>query len=96
VITPGLKEKYAQARALHRGTGKASYVGGSCKSSVFFISMLKNFKAGYPRAKTVTLNVDNYIIHKSRGTQHWLTVNPKFRVIYQPVNPPWVDHVKRL
>ncbi|WP_112341518.1 Rpn family recombination-promoting nuclease/putative transposase [Shigella sonnei] len=47
-------------------------------------------------AKTITLIVDNYIIHKSRETQSWLKENPKFRVIYQPVYSPWVNHVERL
>lgn len=53
-------------------------------------------KATYRRAITITLIVDNYIIHKSRETLRWLKVNPKFRVIYQPVYSPWVNHVERL
>ena len=44
----------------------------------------------------ITLIVDNYIIHKSRETQRWLKANQKFRVIYQPVYSPWVNHVERL
>lgn len=39
VVTPGQNEKYYLADALHSGTGKVSYVGGSSKSSVFFISL---------------------------------------------------------
>ncbi|EOK4668746.1 transposase, partial [Shigella flexneri] len=76
--------------ALHSGTGKVSYVGGNSKSSALFISLLKRLKATYRRAKTITLIVDNYIIHKSRETQSWLKENPKFRGIYQPVYSPWV------
>nr|BAO27540.1 transposase [Klebsiella sp. Mich. 61]BAT23343.1 transposase [Klebsiella sp. Mich. 61] len=71
-------------------------MGGNSKSSVLFISLLKHLKATYRRAKTITLIVDNYIIHKSRETQRWLKANPKFRVIYQPVYSPWVNHVERL
>uniref|UniRef100_UPI001FCF1EAF transposase n=1 Tax=Escherichia coli TaxID=562 RepID=UPI001FCF1EAF len=41
-------------------------------------------------------NVNNYIIHKSSETLRWLKANPKFRVIYQPVYSPWVNHVERL
>ncbi|MBD2801061.1 IS630 family transposase, partial [Xenorhabdus sp. M] len=91
-------EKYYLAGALHSRTGKASYVGGSSKNSVFvlFINLMKNLKATYRRAKTITLVVDNYIIHKSRETLRWLKTNPKFRVIYQPVYSPWVNHVERL
>lgn len=96
VATPGQNEKYYLAGALHSGTGKVSYVGGSSKSSVLFISLLKHLKATYRRAKSITLIVDNYIIHKSRETLRWLKENPKFRVIYQPVYSPWVNHVERL
>lgn len=88
VVTPGQNEKYYLAGALHSSTGKVCYVGGSSKSSALFISLLKHLKATYRRAKTLTLIVDNYIIHKSRETQHWLKQNPKFRVIYQPVYSP--------
>ncbi len=96
VVTPGQNEKYYLAGALHSGTGKVSYVGGNSKSSVLFISLLKHLKATSRQAKTITLIVDNYIIHKSRETQRWLKENPKFRVIYQPVYSPWVNHVERL
>ncbi len=58
--------------------------------------LLKHLKATYRRAKSVTLIVDNNIIRKSRETQRWLKGNPKFRVIYQPVYSPWVNHVERL
>ncbi len=61
-----------------------------------FISLLKHLKATYRRAKSITLIVDNYIIHKSRETLRWLKVNPKFRVLYQLVYSPWVNHVEQL
>lgn len=96
VVTPGQNEKYYLAGALHSGTGKVSYVGGNSKSSTLFISLLKHLKSTYRRSKTIMLIVDNYIIHKSRETQRWLKQNPKFRVIYQLVYSPWVNHVERL
>ncbi len=96
VVTPGQNEKYYLAGALHSGTGKVSYVGGNSKGSSLFIRLLKHLKATYRRAKTITLIVDNYIIHKSRETLRWLKANPKFRVIYQPIYSPWVNHVERL
>lgn len=68
VITPGQNEKYYLTGTLHSGTGRVSYVGGSSKSSSLFISLLQHLKATYRRAKTITLIVDNYIIHKSRKT----------------------------
>lgn len=64
VVTPGQNEKYYLVGSLHSGTGNVSYVGGNSKSSALFISLLKRLKATYRRAKTITQNVDNYIIHK--------------------------------
>nr|WP_255414977.1 transposase [Rahnella sikkimica] len=81
---------------MHSGTGKVSYVGGSSKSSVLFISLLKHLRATYRRAKSITLIADNYIIHKSRETLRWQKEDPNFRMIYQPVYSPWVNHVERL
>lgn len=78
----------------HAGTDKVSYVGGNSKSSALFISLLKRLKATYRRAKTITLIVDNYIIHKSRETLCGLKENSKFRGIYLPVYSP--NHVERL
>lgn len=96
VVTPGKNEKYYLAGALHSGTGKVSYVGSSSKNSGLFISLLKHLKRTYRGAKTITLIVDNYIIHKSHETLRWLKKNSKFIVIYQPVYSPWVNHVERL
>ena len=96
VVTPGQNENYYLAGALHSGTGKVSNIGGNSKSLSLFIRILKHLKATCRRAKTITLIVDNYIIHKSRETLRWLKANPKFRVIYQPVYSPWVNHVEGL
>lgn len=96
VVTPGQNEKYYLAGALYSGTGKVSYVGGSSKASSLFISLLQHLKATYRRAKTITLIVNNYIIHKSEKIRNWLKANPKFNFIYQPVYSPWVNYVERL
>ena len=66
VVTPGQIAKYSQSGTLHSGTGRVSYAGGGSKSPVLFITLLKLPKATYRRAKTITLIVDNYIIHMSR------------------------------
>jgi transposase len=85
----------AGAGALYSGKGKVSYVDDNSKNSARFIWLLKHLKATYRRSKTITLIVDNYIIHKSRETQRWLKKNPQFRVIYQPVYSSWFNHVER-
>lgn len=68
VVTPDQNEKYYLADTLHSGTGKVSYAGGNSKCSSLFIRLLKHLKAIYRRAKTITLIVDNCIIHKSFET----------------------------
>ena len=40
--------------------------------------MLEKLRHHYRRAKTITLILDNYIIHKSKQTERWLKKNPKF------------------
>ncbi|CCG87097.1 Insertion element IS630 uncharacterized 39 kDa protein ISO-IS200 39 kDa protein [Erwinia piriflorinigrans CFBP 5888] len=47
-------------------------MGGSSKSSGLFISLIKHLKATYRRARSITLIVDSYIIHKSRERLCWL------------------------
>lgn len=51
-------------------------MGNVSKSSALFISLLKQLKATYRLAKTITLIVDNYIIYKSQKAQRWLKDNP--------------------
>jgi len=65
VVMPGLNEKYYLAGSLHSGAGKISYAGGGSNKLRLFIITLKHLKATYQRAKTITLIVDNSIIHKS-------------------------------
>ncbi|CNF75247.1 IS630 orf [Yersinia similis] len=82
IPTPGKNEKHYLAGALHAGTGRVDYVSGASKNFGLFINMLRKLKRTYRRAKTITLIVDDYIIHKSKKTLEWLKSNPKFIVIY--------------
>lgn len=82
IPTPGQNEKYYLAGALHSGTVKINYVGGNSKALSLFISLLAHLKVRTDGQKTITLIVDNYIIHKSEKTRAWLKANPKFNVIY--------------
>jgi len=96
IPTPGKNEKHYLAGTLHARTGRVNYVSGTSKNSDLFISMLNLLKRTYRSAKTITLIVDNYIIHKSIKTLEWLKMNPKFIVIYQPVYSPWVNKIELL
>ncbi|MFP9230872.1 DDE endonuclease [Pectobacterium cacticida] len=96
IATPGQNQKHYLAGALHSGTGRVHYVSGSSKSSDLFISLLETLRRTYRRAKTITLVVDNYIIHKSRKVEQWLEENPKFRLLFLPTYSPWLNPIERL
>jgi transposase len=96
VVTPGKNRKHYLAGALHSKTGQITYVGSTNKSSELFISLMEKLKRQYRRAKTITLVVDNYIIHKSKKTEKWLRNNPKFVLLFQPVYSPWVNKIEKL
>ncbi|WP_390503157.1 IS630 family transposase [Vibrio harveyi] len=66
------------------------------KNSELFIAMMEKLKSQYHRAKTITLIMDKYIIHKSKKTQSWRKKNPKFVLLFQPVYSPWVNKIEKL
>ena len=43
---------------------------------MLFVKLLEQLRRQYRRAKRIVLIVDNYVIHKSQGTQRWLAENP--------------------
>lgn len=94
VATPGQNKKHYLAGALHGQTGQIVYVGGERKTSDLFIELLEKLKGQYRRAKSIRLIVDNYIIHKSKKTQKWLSDNPKFKLLFLPVYSPWHNKIK--
>ena len=96
VATPGKNEKYYLAGALHSKTGQVYYVGSNSKDSELFIAMLQKLKRHYRRAKSITLVLDNYVIHKSRKVQIYLAENKKFKLLFQPVYSPWVNKIEKL
>lgn len=96
IATPGQNQKHYLAGALHSGTGKIHYASGSSKSSDLFISLSEALRRTYRRAKTITLVLDNYVIHKSRKVEDWLEKNMKFRLLFLPVYSPWLNPIERL
>ncbi len=75
VVTPGQNRKHYIAGALHAGIGNVTYVASDSKDTDLFLSLLKTLKRTYRRAKSITLILDNYIIHKSKKAQRWLASN---------------------
>jgi len=96
IPTPGTNEKRYLAGALHAHTGKLVYVEAQRKDSELFVRLLLALRRAYRRARRIVLIVDNYIIHKSRLTKTFLTNNPKFALLFQPVYHPWVNVIERL
>jgi len=96
VVTPGQNKKYFLAGALQAKTGQVTYVGSSSKNTVLFIDLLRALRKRYRSAKTITLIVDNYIIHKSKKAQRWLANNPKFKLLFLPVYSPWHNKIELL
>ncbi len=96
VVTPGQNKKYFLAGALQAKTGLVTYVGSASKSTVLFIDLLRALRKRYRSAKTITLIVDNYIIHKSKKAQRWLENNSKFKLLFLPVYSPWHNKIELL
>ncbi|CEJ63565.1 MULTISPECIES: IS630 family transposase [Citrobacter] len=96
VATPGQNRKHYLAGTLHSGTGKTHYVSGISKSSDLFINLLETLRRTYRRAKTITLVLDNYVIHKSRKVERWLEKNTKFRLLFLPTYSPWLNPIELL
>ncbi len=64
-MTPGKNQKHYLAGCLDARTGQMTYVRGIKKNSDLFINMLKKLNSQYRSAKSITLILDNYGIHKS-------------------------------
>lgn len=97
IPTPGNNRKCYLAGALNARTGRVVWTAGLSKSSELFIELLKTLQARYRKARKLVLILDNYIIHKSRRTQHYLQrFGRRFELLFQPVYHPWVNRIERL
>ncbi|CDM88006.1 conserved protein of unknown function [Xenorhabdus bovienii] len=96
VVTPGKNQKHYLAGCLNAKTKEITYVGGLRKNSDLFIKLLDTLNNQYVNAKTITLILDNYGIHKSQKVIAWLAKNPKFNLLFLPVYSPWLNKIERL
>ena len=96
IPTPGKNQKRYLAGALNSSTGQVVWVAEEKKNSFLFIRLLAALRTTYRRAKQITLIVDNYVIHKSAITRCFLSHNPKFKLLFQPVYHPWVNKIELL
>ncbi|WP_237388482.1 IS630 family transposase [Xenorhabdus sp. Sc-CR9] len=96
VVTPGKNQKHYLAGCLNAKTKEITYVGSLRKNSDLFIKLLDEINNQYVSAKTITLILDNYCIHKSRKVRVWLAKNPKFNLLFLPTYCPWLNKIERL
>ncbi|MBD2794114.1 IS630 family transposase, partial [Xenorhabdus szentirmaii] len=96
VATPGKNQKYYLAGCFNAKTKEITCVGGLKKNSDLFIKLLDDISNQSVSAKTITLILDNYCIHKSRKVMAWLEKNPKFSLLFLPVYSPWLNKIERL
>ncbi|WP_045970488.1 IS630 family transposase [Xenorhabdus doucetiae] len=96
VVTPGKNQKHYLAGCLNAKTKEITYVGGLRKNSDLFIKLLDEINHQYTSAKTITLILDNYCIHKSRKVRVWLAKNPQFNLLFLPSYSPWLNKIERL
>ena len=97
VITPGNNEKRYLAGAYEPLRGRLVYVEGERKASLLFLNLLRALLERYRGAKTIHMILDNYIIHKGRVAQAWLTeFGGKLRLRFLPPYCPNENRIERL
>ena len=96
VVTPGQNAKHYLAGVLHAGNGRVLLRQWDKEKLIAVYCHAGKAAPPLPTSQTITLILDNYIIHKSKQTERWLKKNPKFYLVFQPVYSPWVNHIERL
>nr|WP_280176245.1 transposase [Xenorhabdus stockiae] len=57
---------------------------------------VRRVKKSHRHAKTLTIILDNYSIHKSRLVKKWLTQNLTVKLLFLSVYSPWLNKIERL
>jgi transposase len=96
VPTPGQNRKHYVAGALHARSGRLVWVEHEKKNTALFMKLLTALRRSYRRAQNIVLILDNYSVHKTDAVAQFLTRNPKFQLLFQPVYYPWINRIERL
>ncbi len=97
VVTPGNNEKRYLAGAYEPLHDRLVYVEGERKASWLFLNLLRALLETYPAAETIHVILDNYIVHKSRGTRAWLAeFGARLRLHFLPPYSPNENRIERL
>ena len=97
VLTPGNNEKRHLAGAYEPQCQRLVYVAGDRKASWLFVNLLRALLKAYQGARTIHVILDNFIIHKSRMTQAWLTeFGARIRLHFLPPYCPAENRIERI
>ncbi len=96
VMTPGQNQKAYIAGALNAVDGSLVWTGSWNKDSSLFIALLEKLEQAYPDATTIYLFLDNYSIHDSAQTRHWLADHPRIKCVFLPPYSPDHNRIERL
>ena len=96
IPTPGKNEKRYLCGAVHANTRKVVWSEWKKKNTDIFLLLMAALRKRYRKAKRIYLILDNYRIHKSYKVKMFLSHNPKFRLLFQPVYHPWVNKIEGL
>ncbi len=97
VMTPGTNRKYYLAGALNYPVGKLLAVTAERKNRWLFIDLLKLLARRCPATKVTRIYVvcDNYRIHSAKAVVEWLSVHPRFELVFLPSYCPQANPIER-
>jgi transposase len=97
VRTPGPNEKRSLAGALEVTTGRTQHCVWYRKTTGLFLDLLVTLDRTYPAAQFPHLTVvaDNAKIHKAAEVEKWLTLHPRFTLLFLPTYCPKAKPIER-
>jgi transposase len=98
VMTPGTNEKHYLAGALDLATGTVHHGVGPRKTNALFRALLQVLDTGYSATqyRRIYVVVDNYKIHKAKAVAQWLTMHPRFELLFLPTYCPRANPIERV
>jgi transposase len=97
VLTPGTNEKRHWAGALNITTGTIAPCVWYRKPTGLFLDLLQTLDRTYPARTYWHLQgvVDNAKIHQAAAVMKWLTLHPRFELLYLPPYCPQANPIER-
>jgi putative transposase len=98
VLTPGKNEKHYLAGAWDSRTGAVHYCSGPRKTNQLFRNLLDTLDRHYPTRhyQRIFVVVDNYSIHQAQAVGRWLTMHPRFELLWLPTYCPRANPIERI